>query len=153
MPELNIRRLSRAQIPSLSGFSPEFWEKVGDVVSGSILDNIIRQQQADGTPIKENAPSTKAAKQKQGRGVRSLIHLKDRFVQGAKGSWKILQFIPNGRGILVGPATAELRKLVRWVHQLGYVGWLGVNVEGIAAIRTLLREEIRMLFRAAKRGP
>lgn len=153
MAKLRLIRTKKAKIPRLhmNGLSDRFWEEVGKIVEGSILDNLRSQTAADGGPIKKNADSTRAQKLRKGTGLRSLIDEQHRFVQGSGGSWKVTKKRSDGLGITVGPSTAELKKLVQYVARLGYTGYLGVSKEGVSAIKAALRNEIRRQFRKANR--
>ena len=55
----------------------------------------------------------------------------------------------------VGPSTAEVARLSKWVQMKGYLGWLGLNKKTRGAMRALLRREIKLQFRRAARraGP
>lgn len=152
---MNIRlvRQQKLVLPSLAvdGLGRLFWEDVAKVAQGSILDNILSQRQASGEQLKRNKTSTIARKLKAGRKPRSLIDVMHRFIQGAGKSWKVIRLLPNGKGIEIGPATDELKRLMGLVQEKGYVGWIGLNTKAASAIKVLLREEVRRLFRAAQK--
>ena len=57
---------------SLLSFRKSFWNKVTKVVERGVIQNILDQQQADGTPLKKNAPSTIDRKQGRIRQARKL---------------------------------------------------------------------------------
>lgn len=119
-------------------------EDVGRIIGASIIDNIDKQQQADGSALKENAPSTKKRKLALGQGMRSLIAEKLRFVKGSQGSWK---FTVSRQSVSVEPATGELKSLVRYVQQKGYTGWFGINKAGMAAAKERIAIWIRARFK------
>ena len=48
------------------------FEDIGKAVEGAILDNIRKQQRADGGRLKTNAPSTRERKRRLGRRQLSL---------------------------------------------------------------------------------
>lgn len=129
------------------------YDQIGKVAEASILDNIRRQQQADGSALKINAPSTRERKRRAGRPVLSLVDRLHRFVKGNQRSWKVRKTTKRGRvnGIEVVPATSELKKLVRYVQEKGYVGWFGINKDAVAAIKEAVRESIRRQFKKARR--
>lgn len=117
----------------VTGSMPDFkignagWAKVGQVVEGSIKDNILSQRQIDGDRIKVNAPSTRARKRKKGRPQLSLVDAKKRLI--SKAGW-FSTVITNG--VRVSPAFPNI---VRWVQQKGYTGWIGPGKKGVSAIK------------------
>ncbi len=133
----------------LSHLPRPFWNRVGQVAAGSILDNITRQKQASGAALKRNKPATLERKLKEGKPPLALVDALHRFVRGGGASWKILEYLPDGRGIVVGPATDELTRLVKYLAQKGYRGYIGINAKARAALAVLLRNEIRAMFRRA----
>lgn len=123
----------------LGNMPKEFWKQVADTVEAGILDNIVKQKQADGSMIKTNARSTLMHKIALRRGTRSLVDEKHRFVKGRGRSWKAIRYLANGAGVVVGPATQELRELSRYVQQKGYTGWMGISATTRAALKELWR--------------
>lgn len=149
MFELKLERSVAAGIPEIK-WTKKFWDKTARVVEGSTLENIASQKTRKGGHLKKNATSTRLRKADAGRRQMSLVDEEHRFVKGKRQSWKILKYLPKGKGIVVGGATAELRKLVGYVTKLGYVGWLGLAPDGVAAVRALMRKEVKDMFRRAK---
>ena len=82
--QVQIRRKRIATLPALN-LSEDFWDKVGKIAVGSIIDNIVSQKQEDGSPLKSNAASTKRRKANEGRPPLSLIDDNRSFVKGGKG--------------------------------------------------------------------
>ena len=150
MAEIRVKRV-KAKLPALRIPMPVM-RKVGKVAEGSILDNIKKQRQADGSPLKENAPSTQERKRRLRRPLLSLVDELHRFVQGNRGSW---HWYPTKKGeqtlVVITPATAELRRLVRYVQDKGYTGWFAVSKKGEAGIRKIFRDWIKGEFRLAAR--
>jgi len=157
-----LERALRARLPEFQGLSKPFWQAVGKIIVTSILQNILNQKQADGSPIKRNAPSTLEAKRRMGRGSRSLVDALHRFVQGGGKSWRV-RLLRSGEsragtsithtygGVEVSPAPT-LAVLNRHVQEKGYIGWLGINKSARNAIRLELRKEVRRQFRRAASG-
>lgn len=133
-------------------WSRDFWNKVGKVVEGSTLDMIRKQTTMDGSRIKTNAPSTRERKRRAGRPLLSLVDKEHRFVRGGQQSWKIIRYLPRNTGIAVAAATRELAELVHHVVEMGYTGWLGLSQSAVGAVRALIREEMRRMFREAAKG-
>jgi hypothetical protein len=138
--EAKVRK--KAQIPKLV-LPKTFWEQVAVVVSGSILDNIVKQRQADGQPLKKNAPTTLLRKLAHGRGSRSLVDKEHRFVQGSGMSWRATYFYANNAGVRIGPATTQLRDLVRFLAEKGYSGYIGVSQSCRSALKALLKQQLK----------
>ncbi len=163
MATLKLTRKQKAQLADLGGFSRGFWTQVGKAIEDSILQNIDRQKQADGSALQRNAPSTLAVKARWGRGSKSLVDDDHRFVGKGGSSWTILERKTGGRGIVVGPASLELAILSRQLQsgRFGkgmkagktrrYTGWMGINKKAWAAIRKLVRKEIERLIKKAER--
>jgi hypothetical protein len=121
-----------------------FWQKVGEIVAASTRRNILQQQQADGSRLKRNAPSTQTRKQEAGRPLLSLIDVGRRLV--TKGAYIIT---PISHGVEIEPAA---RNIARWVQQKGYIGWLGVSRKAARALTQLVDQEIkRQIARASKK--
>ena len=144
MLKLKIQREVVADIPAIKLDKP-FWRRVGLIVEASLLDNIRKQQQADGKKLKTNAAATRESKRRRRLPLLSLVDAKHRFVKGRGASWRITEFLANG--IIVGPATSQLKKLNRRVQNAGYTGWMGLGASGKAALRAMLRKHIRKELR------
>lgn len=152
MLKIAITRTVKVKLPTLSGFSREFWTKVGDVVKGSILDNIAKQKTATGEQLKVNAPATRERKHRAGLPLLSLVDIEHRLVRTGDTSYEIVRYLAKGSGIVVGAATEEVAKLVRYVQKAGYVGWFGINRKGREAIKALVRQELARLVGAPVPG-
>jgi hypothetical protein len=133
--------------------SRQFWKDVGDHIEGGILDNIATQRQANGRALKRNAPKTLERKLRLGRGARSLVDEKHRFVQGSGGSYKskiIGSALGKARGVVVS-ASGFIREIGGYLEARGYVGWFGINKKALAAIKQSLTKEVaRLVKKAAK---
>ena len=145
----------------VAGLSAKFWERAAAVVEGGILDNILTQKKASGGALKKNKPATLARKLMEGKPPLALVDALHRFIQGKRKSWTIVKWLPRPgatgsdtrtafRGIVVGPATAELRKLIQYVGQKGYVGYIGISKTTASALKALLRLELREKFRKSR---
>jgi hypothetical protein len=145
MAKVELKRVVKAKLPQIK-FGAAVWKQIGEIAEGGILDNIMRQRQADGRPIKENAPSTRERKRKEGKPQLSLIDRKKRFIKGGGGSWRF-RVLKNG--VVIRPAKAELKRISRWVQQKGYVGWFGLSEKHVEVIRAIFRKEIRKQFKGA----
>ncbi len=142
--QLKLKRKS-APIRFDLRLSPMFWEKAGKIVVGDIVTRVERQLQPDGARIKRNAPATREKKRREGKNpMLSLIDTGTRFV---RASGYGVELLPQGRGVRVYPRAQDVaRRLVA----AGY-RWVGLGRQGVAALRALLREEIRRLLHAAER--
>lgn len=154
MIKLKIVRAQKAVFPGLE-LPQAVLEDVAKVAEASILDNIRRQKQADGSALESNRQSTMEAKRRKGRPVMSLVDALHRFVRGSSISWASTIYRRRAT-VIIEPATGELRNLVRWVQEGGdgrnrYTGWFGINKEARAAIRERLRQWVRDEFRKARR--
>lgn len=156
-----------ANYPRLGGLPKEAWRDAGNVVAAGIVDNIMKQQQESGAPLKKNAPATTTRKRNKRRDLRSLMEKLYRFirvadtVRGSGGaleemqiagrggkisqarvdtanSWGILRYLPSG-GVVVGARSQQLKNLSRWVQEKGYVGWLGISATTREALRAVLK--------------
>lgn len=144
---IRLTRTRKAQWPKMRPGRALMLE-IGKVLEGSILDNIKRQIQVDGTtPIQRNAPLTRKRKQERGRPLLSLVDEKHRFVRGAGASWRSTA---TSSSVTVKPATRELRDLSLRVQGGGYEGWFGLSRDGAAVVRKLLQHWIRQQFRSAE---
>lgn len=148
MVDIKIERVVKAEIPSIK-FPKPFWSNVAKIIEGSILDNLRKQQQADGSALKKNARTTLLRKQALGRRLLSLVDKEHRFVKGNAASWKPLKFL-GGKGVEVGPATGELKRLSIFVQKKGYTGWMGLNKEALSALKALARKEIKRILKKKK---
>lgn len=129
-------------------------EDIGRVVEGAIYTNIMQQVQADGSPLKTNAPSTRERKRKLGRPVKSLIDEAHSFIQQRGGSFR--STVNATRGSVTVTATAKsvlhkkgptpFQRLVIWVQEAGYLGWFGINRTARVAIQKLIRDAIKKAF-------
>lgn len=150
MIRIKVLRKNAMKFPGLKLNATDL-QKAGKVVEGSILDNIRRQQQTDGSTLKENAYSTRERKRKAGRPTLSLVDKLHRFVQGNGASWKST-VAESRNAVVVTPATAELAELSRNLQRRGYTGWFGLNASGVEAIKAIIRNAIRRAFARSKRG-
>ena len=121
------------------------FDAIGKVASASIVTNIQRGQQEDGTSIKENASETKDAKRsrKYKGSTRSLIDKKHRFIQPGKGSWT---WRADRDSVTITPATGWLAKISKYLQQRGYVGWFGISKRGWTGITRIVRVRIREII-------
>ena len=162
MVQPKVVRERRAELPPLK-LERALLERMGKVAEGAIIENILRQKQADGRPLQRNKPSTRDRKIKQGRlyhgKVKSLIDEKRRFVKGRGQSFKS-RIILAGRGLLVEPGTGagrpSIKQLSRWLQEPHpernrYLGWFGLNKKARKALKTELRKWIEAQFKAAAR--
>lgn len=152
--KVGIRRTRRGNYAALaanvSNLPRSFWDRTGAIVAAGIVDNILAQKQASGEALKKNAPSTRDRKAREGKPQLSLVDALHRFIKGSGASWKVLRYLPRGRGIIVGPATLELSRIIRYVGEKGYVGYVGISAKTAAALKALLRGELRAMFRRAR---
>ena len=127
--------------------------EIGRIAEGNILDNIRTQRQASGAALKTNAPSTLERKRRLGRPQLSLIDRLKRFIQGNRKSWRYRTVRANVEQpfIEIRPATAELRRLVRFVQEKGYTGWFALSDRGRGAIAELIGKWIRKELQKASR--
>ena len=122
---------------------------MGAIVGEGIVDNIERQQQADGRALKRNARSTMERKRRLGRALLSLIDKQRRFVKKRGRSWKVLGFTKTS--VEVGPATQELSRLSKFVQKKGYTGWLGSSARTQKKQLKIIRAELKRIFDRARR--
>lgn len=137
---ITVRRVGGTRAPFVLG--KEMMFRIGRVVEGSILDNVKSQTTADGGAIKRNAPSTRERKRKLGLPQLSLIFKNRRF---GKGKQQTFSITATATRVAVRP-HAEHMRLVGWLHEMGYTGWIGISAKGSAAIRLLLRQWIVRRF-------
>ena len=130
---------------------------IGRVAAGGIIENIDTQKQADGSPIKENKPSTKARKRRRGwthnGKLKSLVAEKKRLVKGSGqkdptkgGSYRLVVYKGQKR-VLVRPAPGKTKKIVGWVQEKDYTGWFALSRKHISAIKHVIRDWIVKEFR------
>jgi uncharacterized FlaG/YvyC family protein len=152
MPDgFRVERI-RAELPALR-IPRTVTSQIGRIAEGNILDNIKTQKRADHGSIKANAPSTLERKRRLGRGTRSLVDELHRFVQGNRKSWRWTASKKAEKAVVtIVPATAQLRRLVRFVQEKGYVGWFALSDDGREAIRQVIRKWIRREFDKARRA-
>jgi len=153
----------RAELPALR-LDEELLKRIGKIGEGAILENILRQKQADGSRLQQNKPSTKKRKIKDGRlwrgRVMSLIDKKKRFVQGQGRSFTSRP-VNGGHGVVVEPSSSgsgspSIKQLASWLQQPHeqrnrYTGWFGLNKKAVGAIRKELRRWIADEFKKASR--
>lgn len=156
MPRFIIRARKTVQVPKIV-FDDEFWTTVATVARSNVRENILNQKQADGGELKRNATSTMLKKLGQGKALLSLVDEPEskgghRFVRSGDGSWKLSRFLPDGRGVVVGPATEELRSLMKYLYDKGYWGYFGLSASGVSAIRALIRQRIHAIWKRAGWG-
>lgn len=152
--KLRLRRTKKAKLPTLE-LPEHLLSKLGKIIEGNIIDNIAKQRQASGVPLKRNRPATVRQKIREGATVGgkvlSLVALLKRFVRPLGLSWKHSFGRRGKRGasfILVEPATHELKNLVIGVQRKGYRGWFGLSKDGIAAIKATIANWVKSEFRS-----
>jgi len=131
------------------------WQDIGKIVVTSINSNIRGQKQADGAPLKRNAPSTVAAKAKRGVGSMSLVADFKRFLSKASEAWRITaseKSVTVEPGELTKGGDEPLRRLVRFVQEKGYTGWFSVNAAAVTKIRAVIRRRILAVLDGQRRG-
>ncbi len=153
MINVKVSRVSKADFPEGGKIRLKLkdWEDIGKLIVVGIQTNINNQQQADGSPIKSNAPSTLARKRKEGKEPKSLIDQFKRFVKRTTSSWFVS---PSTESVTVypsdytggDPSGATLRSLVRSVQARGYVGWFGISKRALSGIRLVVRNRIKAFF-------
>jgi hypothetical protein len=139
-------------LPEIRGMPKAYWDEVASIVAIGIVDNIVKQKQANGSKLKPNPDGYKEKKRAMGRGTRSLVDEKHRFVQGGDGSWKVTQWHAANTGITIGPATTELEGLVRYNWDRGYKGYIGVSRETKLAILALTQEWFIRMCKTGKKS-
>lgn len=143
-----LEEVTKLKLPTFDGLSDAFWVDAGRIIGDGVSENILMQQQADGSPIKENSPGTLAKKAELNRGQRSLIDQFHRLVRKAGASWKLTK--KTTRGIEVGPATPEIKMISREVQKKGYRGWFGISLRTSMLLRGRLKSEILRLLKGGK---
>lgn len=143
--------------PPLTSGSPglrltqEQMKEIGEIVADGIRENILAQRQADGSPLKGNAPSTIESKIKRGLPTLSLADEGRRLllrtsyiVKGARNRIEIRLSGAKRKGREGSTAKAEAPSmLAQYTQEAGYRGWFGASQETLAAVREYLRELIR----------
>ena len=147
MMKVKVVRKKKAVMPTLR-LDVKLLETIGKVAEGSILDNIKRQREADGSPLQRNAPSTRETKRRKGRPLLSLVDQFHRFARG-KGRSFAQQIDTHGSRVYIEPATSELRRLSRWVQERGYTGWFGLSAKSGELVRMMIRKWMQSQFAAA----
>ncbi len=139
-------KLTRVKKAKLHRFilGKKTFDEIGKIASAAIVLNIKRGQQADGSPIKENADSTKLRKRVNRRLWRGKVQplidsKKHRFIKTKGGSWR--WFAYSGY-VDIEPATGELERLSKYVQAMGYVGWFDVNKKGWFLIRKVVKQRL-----------
>jgi hypothetical protein len=136
--KISVKREPVRPLPQDIKIPPEIFAKVGDIVIDSIQNNIENQKQANGLPIKANAPSTVRAKELRGQNPpKSLIDTEHRFMR----SESFLASV-GSNDVTVEPRSDELKEINREVQQKGYVGWFGINDKARALIKETIRRHI-----------
>lgn len=143
-----MRRKKRIRAPQFV-YPREMWTDIGRAFEGDQLDRIAKQQEPNGSRLKVNAPSTRARKRKKGRPQLSLVDADHRLVQGSGRSYRILRFMPRGAGIVMGPANAEVREIMKHVLRMGYNFW-GVSDQLRDAITARVRQHVREILRGRR---
>lgn len=95
-----------------------WWRLVGEKMAHGITDNIKRQTQHDGKPIKENSVSTKEKKRLAGRVLLSLAD--------DPGQWRLFAYEKynieaENNGVSVSPKAQDI---AIGVQERGYTGWM-----------------------------
>lgn len=131
------------------------YEQAGELVAAGIVQNILKQKQADGTRIKRNSRSTRKSKLERGLSGMSLIDEGRRLVRGGEGSFRVEAL---GQSVVVVPNRTKLppfqgqgawqspRDLSEWVQRKGYTGWFGVSGATRKALKLFLTQEVRKII-------
>lgn len=145
----------------------DIMEQAGKVIAASILDNVQKQKQADGSALRSNRPSTIERKIRLGQRPMSLVDQGHRLVKGGGVSYKVdaapgvvtvrpseqvvqapIKQVPPMHGRKRRKRTKTTSKaspaqLMRWVQEAGYTGWFAPGAHGIAALKALFAQHIR----------
>jgi len=142
---VKLIRVKKAELPT-NFLDRATWDKVGKVAAAGVIDNIIKQTQADGQALKKNASSTIKRKRKLALPLLSLVFKDRSLVKGAKQSfiWRI-----GRNSVTIRPATAEAKNRTKWVQQKGFTGWFGISAATKTAIKALIRKSIKKAFSKA----
>ena len=152
----------KGTFPSLR-MDDELLKRIGKIGEGAVLENIIRQKQADGSRLQRNKKSTIDLKIRKGnlwRGrAMSLIDEKKRFVKGGGRSFRSRK--ADGNSVIIAPSpfgsgNPSIKQLATWLQQPheernSYTGWFGLNKKAVGAIRSELRRWIREEFKKASK--
>lgn len=127
-------------------------DKIGKALRNGILQNIAKQVQADGSPIKKNSRGYRDYKSRSGltwRGqVLSLVSSEHRFTRP-----ELWPFSWSGGRITIEPSGAEdTAKISIEVQRKGYVGWFAPRADVIEAVKQLVRDWIRKAIERAARS-
>jgi len=142
--DVQMRIVHKIKLPKIDFRQLFASGRVQRAITGGIIDNVLKQKQADGSPLKRNALSTLDRKRRLGQPLLSLVDRQRRFLNA--NNWKS----DLRKDSLLIQATGELAKLIKYVGQKGYVGYVGISsVVGIV-IRKLVKEEIERIMKSAK---
>ena len=127
--------------------------RIARAALASIMDNVKKQQQADGSLIKENTPGTRRSKAARGtlwHGVAmSLVDEEHRFVKPA--NWRSVW---QGKVLTIEPLEAGgdpgLKTLVEEVQERGYTGWFAVQAADLEALGQILLDWVHKKLQAAQ---
>lgn len=119
-------------------------DNLGKAGARSVVQNIRKRQQADGSALQRNLPNTIDIKRKKGRGTRSLVDRLHRFVQRGRNSFT---WVRSRNQVTIIPATNELRNLSQWQQEGGYTGWFGINKEAVVEMKGVIRKYIKDEFK------
>jgi hypothetical protein len=129
-------------------FDKATFEEVGQKAAAGIVMNIKSGRQADGSPIKKNAPSTIRRKNKENwkheGNIRSLIMKEERFIQPGMGSWRWFAYKDR---VNLEPATRWLKDMSKRLQLRGYVGWLGLSKKTRRVVQLVFRKHILLLIK------
>lgn len=115
--------------------------EMAKVVMGGLIDNILKKQQADGSPLKTNSQRTLARKRREGKPGLSLVDEEHRFIASTPYAYRT-----RVNGIEVYPRTAELVDLIKKTWKRGYVGWFGLSAKTVLGIKGVLKKMIKRIF-------
>jgi len=142
--KVTIVREQAIKLPAMKLDKPVL-DDIGQAINDTIVDNILRQKQADGSNLRRNRPGTQEIKRKLGIPQLSLIFKDRRFIQRDSFEWRY-----EHDGLLVEPRTSELKDLVESVQEKGYTGWFGISDKGVKKIKSLVQEWIKEKFRVIR---
>jgi len=138
-------------------------EDVAKLAEQGIVENILKQQQADGKPLKRNPPGLTKAKIRNQRKYPtfSLIDKYHRFIQYMRKSWvwTIYGGGTTNQHISIKPTTAvvsgaklPLSTIAKDVQMRGYVGWFAVGKKSVGAIKVVMANWIKSESQKASKG-
>ncbi len=160
-----IVRQQKYKAPNLK-LDGETLDEFGRIAVASILTNIRDQKQADGSPLKRNAPSTRQHKidLRLPNPDLALVWIGRRLVKGNQTSFEY-QVDDQKHQVTVRPSTEQVTArhgeikstaspaaLCRYVQRRGYVGWFGINEKARLAMRASLRKFLERQIRKARGG-